>query len=69
MEASHKTRGTITKAEICDLYEFSGETLRKILNVHLYEELKPLGYKKRCKLVPNVVYRKFQEFWGEPLNA
>ncbi|HZH69272.1 MAG TPA: hypothetical protein VFD80_02330 [Flavobacteriaceae bacterium] len=63
----NKTRGSITKSEICTLYGFSRETLRKILNDLLFEDLKPLGYKKNSRIVPNIVYLKFQERWGEPL--
>jgi hypothetical protein len=46
----------------------SSTTLRKLLNERYFEELKPLGYRKSDKRLSPIVYSKFKEIWGDPIN-
>lgn len=57
-----------TKAELAIYIEASASTLRYLLNVKYYEELKELGYQKHKSILPPIVIRRFIEIWGKKLD-
>ena len=59
--------GSITKQEICRMYQFSSTTFRRLFNVRYFVILQEAGYLKDSRLVSNRVFRKFTEIYGEPL--
>lgn len=61
----YQGKGTITKAELRDMYNLSRGTLRYLMNVRYYEQFKALGYYKYDKLIPPLVVEKFREIWGD----
>lgn len=56
------------KKDLKNLYGISHSTLRKLLNVTFYDELKPLGYQKDNRILSPCVVRKFIELYGEPIK-
>jgi hypothetical protein len=57
---------TVTKKQLCNMYGFSAQYLRKLMNVEFYEELAAVGYKKTSNILSPKVYRKFTDLYGEP---
>lgn len=58
----------MTKAQLAAKYSISPSTLRKLMNVTFFDELKEVGYNTRqIILSPNVI-RKWEEIYGEPIN-
>lgn len=67
LDKPFKGTGTLTKAELRDIYNISATTLANLLNVKYFAQLQPLGYIKDSKILSPVVLKKFMEIYGEPL--
>jgi DNA-binding XRE family transcriptional regulator len=66
--STNKTIGTISKAQLAELFDISRTTLSKLLNDTYYDELKPVGYRKTAKCLNPKVVRKIFELHGKPLS-
>jgi hypothetical protein len=66
-EQLQNVRGSISKSDICSIYNISREALRVLLNKRYFDDLKVYGYKKTDKFLPPVVYREFKKIYGEPI--
>tara|TARA_X000000950_G_C13690434_1_gene567788 strand:+ start:363 stop:596 length:234 start_codon:yes stop_codon:yes gene_type:complete len=62
-----KGRGSVTKQELCEAYNFSLQTLGRLLNKQYYSILSELGYNKRSNILSPKIINKFIELYGEPL--
>lgn len=66
-EPPFKGKGSVTKQEVCEAYNFSIQTLGRLLNKKYYTVLSELGYTKKCTIISPKVINKFVELYGEPL--
>ena len=60
-------KGSVTKQELCEAYNFSLTTLGGLLNRQYYSILKELGYRKRSNILSPKIINKFIDLYGEPL--
>ena len=58
----------ISKAILAQKYAVSPSTMNRLLNVHYYDDLASVGYKKSMRILPPVIIRKFIEIYGEPIT-
>jgi len=66
-EHANNIRGSITKQEVKQLYNFSCSTFKRLFNDRYFDQLAAVGYEKNSILIPNKVYQKFKEIYGEPI--
>ena len=59
----------ITKSELAEMLGVSRGYLSQQLNIHYYDDLVAVGYKKTSKIITPKVYRTFIELYGYPLNS
>lgn len=59
-------RGSISKKEVCILYNISENTLRELLNYRYYDKLKEVGYYRRQKLLTPKQFKLFTDIYGTP---
>lgn len=58
----------VTKADLAAYFGISSDTLRKLLNVKYFEQLEPLGYEIKCRILPPAVTRKFISIYGKSIK-
>ncbi len=56
------------KFQLSQMYGLSTRTLRVLMNVHYFDDLQAVGYRKNMKILPPKVIEKFKEIYGEPLK-
>lgn len=54
----------VSKAILAQKYRYSASTLQRWMNVHYYDELVAVGYRKSMKLLPPIIVQKFIELHG-----
>lgn len=66
MDDQFKHTGVISKKELCQLYNISRETLRKLLNEKYFENLQAVDYEKKSTLLSPKQFRVFRDLYGDP---
>ena len=54
---------TITKKELACILDISKGTLRRYLNIDLYNELEPLGYKKNTNIISGKAFAYIKNYF------
>ncbi|MCH2225789.1 MAG: hypothetical protein MK066_13550 [Crocinitomicaceae bacterium] len=62
--------GNMTKFEFACYLEIDQKLLQRHMNreEYYYNELKEVGYRKHCQIIPPKVQRRFIELWGKKLT-